>query len=121
MPTSQNRDMGHPAPGFVAWPRGGADSGGCYLRWLFGFVLFEELAGFFEVEGVSVDDQLVVAGVVRNGEDAFDLMAVLAEDLDDEIDVNHAWKSNSRASSVRIGLLHGILSGRKIAADLGLA
>ena len=86
---------------------------------LLGLVFFEELAGFFEVEGVSVDDELVFAGVVGDGEDAFDLMAVLAEGLDDEIDVNHAWKSNSRASSVRIGLLHGILSGRKSAVVCG--
>ena len=68
---------------------------------LFGFVLFEELAGFFEGEGVSIDDQLVFARVIGDGEDAFDTMAVLAEDLDDEIDVYHAWKSNSSRSWLR--------------------
>src|SRR5438270_12211489 len=58
---------------------------------LLGFVLFEELSRFFEGEGVSVDDQLVVAGIVRDGKDALDLVAVLAQGLDDEIDVYHAW------------------------------
>jgi hypothetical protein len=55
-----------------------------------GFVLFEELPGFFEGECVSVDDQLVYAGVFRDGDDAVDTMAVLPEGLDDEIDVYHA-------------------------------
>ena len=54
------------------------------------FVLFEELPRFFEGERVSVDDQLVYAGVFRDGDDAVDTMAVLAEGLDDEIDVYHA-------------------------------
>jgi hypothetical protein len=57
---------------------------------LLGFVLFEELPGFFEGEGVSVDDQLVYAGVFRDGDDALDTMAVLAQGLDDEVDVYHA-------------------------------
>jgi hypothetical protein len=57
---------------------------------LLGFVLFEELPGFFEGEGVSVDDQLVYAGVIGDGDDAVDTMAMLAEGLDDEIDVYHA-------------------------------
>jgi hypothetical protein len=61
-------------------------------RVLFGFVLFEELPRFFESERVSVDDQLVFAGVFGDGDDAFDAMAVLAQGLDDEIDVYHAWK-----------------------------
>jgi len=61
-----------------------------FQRWLFGFVLFEELPRFFEVEGVSVDDQLVFAGVIRDGDDAVHTMAVLPEGLNDEIDVYHA-------------------------------
>jgi hypothetical protein len=61
-----------------------------FQRLLFCFVLFEELAGFFEVEGVAVDDQLVCAGVIGDAEDAVDTVAVLAEGLDDEIDVYHA-------------------------------
>ena len=54
------------------------------------FILFEKLASFFEVERVPVDDQLVFAGVFRDGDDALDTMAVLAEGLNDEIDVYHA-------------------------------
>jgi hypothetical protein len=57
---------------------------------LFRFVLFEELACFFEVEGVSVDDDLVFAGVLRDVKDAVDTVAVLPEGLNDEIDVYHA-------------------------------
>jgi hypothetical protein len=56
---------------------------------LLGFVLFEELPGFFEGEGVSVDDQLVYAGVIGDGDDAVDTMAMLPEGLDYEIDVYH--------------------------------
>ena len=74
---------------------------------LLGLVLFEELAGFFEVEGVSVDNELVFASVVGDGEDAFDLMPVLAEDLDDEIDVYHAWKSNSSGFWLRCAYCTG--------------
>jgi len=83
MPTSQNRDMGQP----LLWL--GPESWR-FWRWLFRFVLLEKLSRFFEVERVSVDDQLVFAGVFRDGEDALDTMAVLAEALDDEIDVYHA-------------------------------
>jgi hypothetical protein len=54
------------------------------------FVLFEELPRFFEGERVSVDDQLVFAGVIGDREDALDTMAVLAQGLDDEINVYHA-------------------------------
>ncbi len=57
---------------------------------LFRFILFEKLSRFFEVERVSVDDQLVFASVIRDGDDAVDTMAVLAEGLNDEIDVYHA-------------------------------
>jgi hypothetical protein len=56
---------------------------------LFCFVLFEEFSCFFEGEGVSVDLEFVSAGVVRDGDDIADSMAVLAECLDDEIDVYH--------------------------------
>jgi hypothetical protein len=56
---------------------------------LFCFVLFEELAGFFEVERVSVDDELVFSGVCRDVDDFVDTMTVLAESLDDEVDVYH--------------------------------
>jgi hypothetical protein len=75
--------MGHP---IYTHPRCGL------VDWLFRFVLFEELSRFFESERVSVDDELVFAGVFRDGEDALDVMAVLAQGLDDEIDVYHAWK-----------------------------
>ena len=63
-----------------------------FERVLFRFVLFEETAGFFEVESVSVDNQLIYAGVIGDAEDALDTMAVLAQGLHDEIDVYHAWK-----------------------------
>ena len=53
------------------------------------FVLFKELACLFEGKGVSVDDELVFAGVFRDGDDVADTMAVLAEGLDDQIDVYH--------------------------------
>ena len=57
---------------------------------LFCFVPFEKLSRFFEGERVSVDDQFVFAGVFRDGDDALDTMGVLAQGLDDEIDVYHA-------------------------------
>ena len=63
------------------------------------FVLFEELPRFFESERVSVDDQLVFAGVFGDGDDAFDAMAVLAQGLDNEIDVYHAWKCTAEECS----------------------
>jgi hypothetical protein len=87
MPTSQNRDMGHP----LLWLRvqGRARHAGQFQRLLFRFVLFEELPGFFEVESVAVDEELVFAGVFRDGDDAVDTMAVLPEGLDDEIGVYH--------------------------------
>jgi hypothetical protein len=53
------------------------------------FILFEELSRFFEREGVAVDDELVGAGVLRDGDDVADSMAVLAKGLDDQIDVYH--------------------------------
>ena len=52
--------------------------------------MFEKSSRFYKGESVSVDDQLVVPGVVRDGDDAIDTMAVLPEGLDDEIDVYHA-------------------------------
>ncbi len=56
---------------------------------LFRFVLFEKLSRFFEGEGVSVDLEFVLAGIVRDGDDMANSVAVLAEGLDDEIDVYH--------------------------------
>ena len=85
---------------------------------LLGFVLFEELSRFFEGEGVSVDDQLVVAGIVRDGKDALDLVAVLAQGLDDEIDVYHAWKCTAAGFHRDMPLLHMILNTPK--SELGL-
>jgi hypothetical protein len=58
-------------------------------RTLFCFVLFEKLPCFFEGEGVSVDLEFVSAGVFRDRDDMADSVAVLAEGLDDEIDVYH--------------------------------
>jgi hypothetical protein len=60
-----------------------ADSRG----WLFCFVSLEELAGFFEVEEVAVYVELVEASVVGDGEDTIDLMAALAQGIDDKLDV----------------------------------
>lgn len=59
------------------------------LLWFFGF---EEVAGLCEIEGVSVHDEFVVAGVVGDFEYAFYLMATLAESLDEKIDIYHAGK-----------------------------
>jgi hypothetical protein len=56
---------------------------------LFCSVLFEKLASFFEGEGVSVDLEFVFAGVFRDRDDMADSVAVLAEGLNDEIDVYH--------------------------------
>ena len=53
------------------------------------FVLFEKLPCFLEGEGVSVDLEFVSAGVFRDRDDMADSVAVLAEGLDDEIDVYH--------------------------------
>jgi hypothetical protein len=61
-------------------------------RLLFRFVLFEDLSCFFQIERDSVDDELVFACVVWNGDDVLDTVAVLAEGLNDEIDVYHAGK-----------------------------
>ena len=54
---------------------------------LFCCVLFEEVAGLFEVEEVAVNVELVEAGVVGDGEDTIDLMAALAQCIDDKLDV----------------------------------
>jgi hypothetical protein len=56
---------------------------------LFCSVVFEKFASFFEGEGVSVDLEFVFAGVFRDRDDMADSVAVLAEGLDDEIDVYH--------------------------------
>jgi hypothetical protein len=58
-------------------------------RMLLRFILFEQLSRLFEREGVAVDDELVRAGVLRDGDDAADSMAMLAKGLDDQIDVYH--------------------------------
>lgn len=60
-----------------------------YQKRLFCSVLFEKLASFFEGERVSVDLEFVFAGVFRDGDDMADSVAVLAEGLDDEIDIYH--------------------------------
>jgi hypothetical protein len=60
-----------------------------WLLWFFGF---EEVAGLCEIEGVSVHDEFVFAGVVGDLEDAFYLMAALAESFDEKIDIYHAGK-----------------------------
>jgi hypothetical protein len=65
----------------------GRDTAGRLLLRLFGF---EELAGLCEIEGVSVYDELVFAGVVGDLEHAFYLMAALAEGFDEKIDIYHA-------------------------------
>ena len=51
--------------------------------------MFKKLASFFEGQGVSVDLEFVSAGVFRDGDDMAYSVAVLAEGLDDEIDVYH--------------------------------
>jgi hypothetical protein len=60
-----------------------------FERLLLCFVAFQKLSRFDESESGSVDDELVFAGVIRDGDDAADTMAVLAEGLDDQIDVYH--------------------------------
>jgi hypothetical protein len=62
---------------------------------LFCCFLFEEVADFFEVEGVAVHNELVDSGVVGDGEDMLDGVTVFAEGVDDEIDVGvvHACQS----------------------------
>ena len=56
---------------------------------LFRFVRFEKGAGFFKVEGISVYDYLVFAGVCGNGDDAVYTVTMLAKSLNDEIDIYH--------------------------------
>src|ERR1700678_3811679 len=64
----------------------------CALGGLLGFFGFEEVAGLCEVEGVSVHDEFVVAGVVGDFEYAFYLVAALAKSCDEKIDIYHAGK-----------------------------
>jgi hypothetical protein len=59
------------------------------LQRLFGFVGFEEGSGFFEIEEVAVDGELVHAGVFGDGDDVLHGVAVLTERLDEKIDVYH--------------------------------
>ena len=75
---------------------------------LFGCFLFEELADFVEVEGVAVDDELVDSGVVGDGVDMLDGMAVFAEGVDDEIGVYvvHACQSTGTSSDGGSGFAH---------------
>ena len=49
----------------------------------------KEFAGFGEGEEGSVDGEFVLAGVFGDVEDGIDLVAVIAEEFDDEIGVNH--------------------------------
>jgi len=53
---------------------------------LFG-VEFEDVAGFVEVEEVSVDDELPLAGVGRDLVDAFDGVTAVSKLFDEKIDV----------------------------------
>jgi hypothetical protein len=57
-----------------------------------GFFGFEKSAGLFEIEGVSVHDEFIFAGVVGNFEYAIYLVAALAESFDEKIDIYHAGK-----------------------------
>lgn len=50
------------------------------------------MAGLCEVEGVSVHDEFVFAGVVGDLEDAVYLVAALSESFDEKIDIYHAGK-----------------------------
>jgi hypothetical protein len=72
---------------------------------LFGCFLFEELADFVEVEGIAVDDELVDSGVVGDGVDMLDGVAVFAEGVDDEIGVYvvHACQSTGTSSGGGVG------------------
>jgi len=65
-------------------------------RVLFRFVLLEELSRFFEVERVSVDDQLVFSGIIRDRDDSPNAVTVLPEGLNDKVDVYHACKSTRK-------------------------
>lgn len=59
-----------------------------YLRrGLFRGFAFEELACFFEVQGVAVHDELIDTSVVGDGVDVLDGVAVFTKSVDDEIDV----------------------------------
>jgi hypothetical protein len=66
------------------------------------FVGLEECASLFEGESISVDLEFVSARVFRNGNNMADSMAMLAEGLDDEIDIYHGRESTA-AGSAHIG------------------
>ena len=56
--------------------------------WLFFFgVEFEDVAGFFQVEEVAIDDELPFTGVGRHLVDAFDDVTPVSKLFDEKIDV----------------------------------
>jgi hypothetical protein len=64
----------------------------------------KQLTGFGEGEEGSVDREFILAGIFRDVEDGFDLVAVVAEKLDDEIGIDHACTSAIKmAAAVRDG------------------
>jgi hypothetical protein len=96
MPTSQNRDMGHPllcrVDGLRPTLRDEAakdEAPGCVLV-LFCFVGFEKRSGLFQVEEVSVHGHLIFAGVFRDVDDVLNTMAAISEGLNEKIDIYHA-------------------------------
>jgi hypothetical protein len=56
---------------------------------LFCFVLFEELSCFVEIVDDAVDGYLIFPGVFRDGDDAVDAVAALADGLNEKIDIYH--------------------------------
>ncbi len=50
----------------------------------------KQLTCFGESEEGAVDGKFVLAGIFRDVEDGFDLVAVVAEKLNDEIGIDHA-------------------------------
>jgi hypothetical protein len=77
----------------AAWP---AEFGLLY----FGLVVFENLAGFFEIEEVTVDDELPFAGVRRDLMDSLDCVAVVSKLFYEKVDVDHAGKCTGGLSLV---------------------
>jgi hypothetical protein len=70
----------------------GAPESWRFERVLFRFVLFEEIAGFFQIENVSVYGELIFPCVFRDGDDTLDAVTVFPKGLDDKFDVYHASK-----------------------------
>jgi hypothetical protein len=84
--------------------------------------LFEEMAGFFEVKGVAVYDELVEAGVVGDGEDMLDGVTVFAERVDDEIDVDVVHASQYRGNRLvgcKCGQLYGVVAEARFCPGWG--